>query len=512
MLNKERIEKAIPFIVFFVVFFVYVFTMAPSIYWGDSPELIAVAYTLGIAHPSGYPLYTLLGKLFTFIPIGTIAYRLNIMSAFFASLAVMLLYFVAFKITKSRLAALLSSLTLGFSYTFWTQATIAEVYTLNAFFIIALILIIMKWTETMQLCYLYLFSFVFGLGLTNHLTLILTFPAFILFFFLHIKKLNVKNKSVINKRIILLMLTFFVIGLSLYIYLPLRAAQDPLINWGNPVSFKLFIEHVSGAGYQHYFRPEHALLNLAKAFVYLLMQFPLTLIFALLGIIVMWIRSKEIVVLTSLIAVFAIAYNIMYTIEDIIVYYIPIYIVFSIFIGIGLWYFLSFIKANFYAFRQYAYYALFAAAILLIISNPFLLLYIYNGEVFFIDRSKFYAADNYADFMLAYAKPGSIITGDSDNVFFPLIYYQAVEGKRSDLIVLYKGLLVTSPWYAEQLKLHYPKRELIVEENENNMSITFGTPTTLYFVLVNPSIVDTFNATFISEDIVQKFTATLVNN
>ena len=506
MLNKEIMGKAIPFILFFIIFFTYIFTMAPSIYWGDSPELIAVAYTLGIAHPSGYPLYTLLGKLFTFIPIGTIAYRLNIMSAFFASLTVIFLYFITFKIIKSRLAALFSSLTLGFSYTFWTQATIAEVYTLHAFFIVVLILIIMKWAETIQRFYLYLFSFVLGLGLTNHLTLILVFPAFILFLFWHIKKLNIKHKNLIDKRIIFFMIAFFVMGFSLYIYLPLRAAQEPLLNWGNPVSFKLFIEHISGAGYQQYFRPESALLNLEKAFLYLLTQFPLTLAFALFGIIAIWTRDKAIVALTSLIVVFNLAYNIMYTIEDIIVYYIPIYIIFSLFIGVGLWYFLLFFKSNFYLFWHYAFLTV---AFLLIIFNPFLLIYTYgvNGSLRFIDRSKFHATDDYAKFMLAYAKPGSIITGDSDNVFFPLIYYQFVEGKRTDLIVLYKGLLITSPWYIEQLRMRYSKSGLTIEGSEGNRSIVFNISTTLYSVIINPSLVDTFNATFIKEENIQRLIA-----
>lgn len=81
-----------------ISFIVYLLTLAPTVYWGDSGELITVAYTLGIAHPSGYPTYTLLGHLFTYIPFGSIAWRVNLMSAVFASLAVMLLYFVCWKV------------------------------------------------------------------------------------------------------------------------------------------------------------------------------------------------------------------------------------------------------------------------------------------------------------------------------------------------------------------------------------------------------------------------------
>ena len=93
-------KKIIGLMIFFISIIVYLFTIAPSISWGDSAELITVAYTMGIAHPSGYPLFTLLGKLFTFFPLGTVAFRVNLMSAIFASLTVTIVFFVVEKITN----------------------------------------------------------------------------------------------------------------------------------------------------------------------------------------------------------------------------------------------------------------------------------------------------------------------------------------------------------------------------------------------------------------------------
>ena len=87
-------------LVLFVSFSVYLHTLTPTVGFHDSGELITCAYTLGIAHPPGYPLYTLLGKVFcTLIPIGNIAYRMNMESALFASLAVMMVYFITLKLT-----------------------------------------------------------------------------------------------------------------------------------------------------------------------------------------------------------------------------------------------------------------------------------------------------------------------------------------------------------------------------------------------------------------------------
>lgn len=100
-MNPVRIKRYMGLLVFLISFTVYLMTLAPTVYVGDSGELIAASYTLGIPHPPGYPLFTILGKIFiTFIPIGSIAYRVNLLSAFFASSTVLLLYFFLNKLIK----------------------------------------------------------------------------------------------------------------------------------------------------------------------------------------------------------------------------------------------------------------------------------------------------------------------------------------------------------------------------------------------------------------------------
>ncbi|MEW6007859.1 MAG: DUF2723 domain-containing protein [bacterium] len=149
---KSKDERLIPLktidyifgiLVFFVSFGVYLHTLTPTIGFHDSGELITCAYTLGIAHPPGYPLYTLLGKVFiTLIPFGNIAFRMNMESALFASLCVMMVYFITLKVSGRAeerkngriISSVVASLILAFSATFWEQAVIAEKYTLNALF------------------------------------------------------------------------------------------------------------------------------------------------------------------------------------------------------------------------------------------------------------------------------------------------------------------------------------------------------------------------------------------
>ncbi|MFQ5812546.1 MAG: DUF2723 domain-containing protein, partial [Anaerolineae bacterium] len=159
---------------FILTFIVYLNTLSPTLGEADSFEFQVVSYTLGVAHPTGYPLYILLGKLFTLLPIGNVAYRVNLVSPLFASLAVVCLYLCLVHLTRHRATSLLAALTFAFSRTFWSQAVIAEVYTLNAFFVaLMLYLLLRRKTDTWKL----LTAFVYGLSLTNHLTMALLAPA-----------------------------------------------------------------------------------------------------------------------------------------------------------------------------------------------------------------------------------------------------------------------------------------------------------------------------------------------
>ena len=165
-----------------VAFLVYLRTLAPTVMWYDMGELETTSYVLGIAHNTGYPLYILLGKLFTFLPVGDAAYRVNLMSAVFAALTVAVVFVIIHDLTRSRFAALVGSLTLAFSSTFWANANWAESYSLNAFFdgahhapASALA------RERPRLAALPGASCVFGLSLGNHRLILLLVPGILVF-------------------------------------------------------------------------------------------------------------------------------------------------------------------------------------------------------------------------------------------------------------------------------------------------------------------------------------------
>jgi len=130
-----------------IVLGVYVCTLAPTVAGGDSGELITAAYTLGVVHPPGYPLYTLLAKLFTLIPLGTIAWRVNLFSAVCAAGAGTLLFLAVARWSGNLWAALVSASLFAFSPHVWPHAVTAEVFALNNLFIAGLVYLTVRFAE-----------------------------------------------------------------------------------------------------------------------------------------------------------------------------------------------------------------------------------------------------------------------------------------------------------------------------------------------------------------------------
>ncbi len=189
-------------IVFLVAFITYLLTMTPHICAGDSGELTTAIYNLGAAHPPGYPLYTMLGKIFSYIPVGDVATRVNLLSAFFGALSIPFIFLFLVKIlrltakntflTTDRLVAATGSLLFAFSFTQWSQAVISEVYALNIVFAPMLLLVLLVWQERVFIQakqgvvhfaerFFLLFAFILGMSFTNHLLLFGYFIPIVLF-------------------------------------------------------------------------------------------------------------------------------------------------------------------------------------------------------------------------------------------------------------------------------------------------------------------------------------------
>src|SRR5437879_2477305 len=125
----------------------YFLTAARDIIVGDSPELITAAATLGVAHPPGYPLFTMLGHLFALIPFSSIPFRVNLFSVICDAVAVGVVYWIGWRLTKSQPAAAVAALLLAVNPIFWEWSLTAEVFPLNNFLAALLILLLATWHE-----------------------------------------------------------------------------------------------------------------------------------------------------------------------------------------------------------------------------------------------------------------------------------------------------------------------------------------------------------------------------
>lgn len=157
---------------------VYVRVLAPDVLYSDSGEFQTLAYTWGTTHTTGYPVYLILARIIGLLPINTPAWRINFASAFAAALTLGALYLIARHFTQ-RGGAILTSLVLLVSYTFWSQSIIAEVYTPALAFICAVLLALLVWCvqPLKRRWLLFLTGFLLTLGVGVHLFLMLIAPA-----------------------------------------------------------------------------------------------------------------------------------------------------------------------------------------------------------------------------------------------------------------------------------------------------------------------------------------------
>lgn len=183
--NKTKVidhwDWALGAILFTAVMVLYIRTLAPSLLLGDSAEFQALAYTLGLAHATGYPVYIVLAKLATFIPIGDVAYRVNLFSAILAGLALVQVYWIGRLLGSGRIAALIGPAALAVCQVFWWQAVIAEVYTAAAAFLAGVVLLVLLWRRSGNAWCLFWAGVLGGLSLGVHTTVALAAPGVLVY-------------------------------------------------------------------------------------------------------------------------------------------------------------------------------------------------------------------------------------------------------------------------------------------------------------------------------------------
>jgi hypothetical protein len=331
-------------------FVLYALTLAPTVLAGDGGEFQFVPYLLGVAHPTGYPLYTLLGWLWShLLPLGDVAFRMNLFSAFWAALAVALLYPAACSLLRQvfpslipfnrRLLAVLAGITFAVTPTLWSQAIIAEVYGLHIFFVVLVFYFLLSWGEHRRPRSLLLAAFSFGLGLTHHSTTLLLAPAILTYVWLTDRHVFRSPRLLLKAALLVLfpLLLYLLIPLraphTAYLRLPLTETRELVLyenTWSNLLNF------VSGGPFGGSVDLSVNLgqrLGMSWGFLRAEVGW-LGVILALVGLVQLGFgrpvrgsgRNWALLALTGLTYVASVVFNLVDTIGDIFVMYIPSYL------------------------------------------------------------------------------------------------------------------------------------------------------------------------------------------
>ncbi|HPU23739.1 MAG TPA: DUF2723 domain-containing protein [Candidatus Kapabacteria bacterium] len=477
-MKVDKIDRFFSLLVFIVTFIIYFLTFSRSLYFTDSGELAAVSSTLGIAHPTGYPLYTIISYLWLqILPFDNIT-LLNLLSSLFCALSAAILYLILIQISFNcssktvdykfplQFSSALLAIGFGFTSIVWEQATTNEVYSLH-FLMVNLFLYVLIKAYFAQSYKLFMISaFVLGLSLANHLTSILLIPVSVYTFFKKQEKgFDLSGNRI--KQFVFLMISL-AFALSLYLYLPIRSSMQPLFNWGFVSrGIDKFIYHISGKQYQVwmfsgfdawkknfnvFFDEVMGNIGILIVLIFLICLYYIfveknkvsaifNFIFAPIALFFISLKQNKHFVFTFLTIAFlsCILYSFNYSIYDIQPYFYLAYLSLFIFLALPIIYYSSQIKKLFLGI--YVFIPL------------FFVFYNYSE----VDKHQDTTVVEYTKSIVDNLPQNSIIISAQWDYFCSAFWYlQQVKGYRKDVVMIEKELLRRT-WYPYQLAKWYPE-------------------------------------------------------
>jgi hypothetical protein len=238
----------VPILAGLIGLIVYVRTLLPGMAFGDWGEMQTVPHVLGVAHPTGYPTYIVVSWLAHLAPIGSIAFRANLLSAVLVAGALAVTVAVLLRLGCRPVIAVAAALALGAVGTVWTAATVAEVNPLHLLFVALLLHRALVWEQDRRPRDLAIGALLVGLALGNHLLTVFVAP-FLALFVVWVGRHEIAARP----RILAPAIVAGIVGLSVYLYIPLAAGASPPLPYNHPVTLDAVLWLVGGAQFRGQF-------------------------------------------------------------------------------------------------------------------------------------------------------------------------------------------------------------------------------------------------------------------
>jgi len=450
---------------FIVPVFIYLLTLAPSVTFFDSGEFITAISCLGSSHSPGYPFFINYGKPFTWLPFGSVAFRVNFATAISGALACYGVYLLAIYMLKdeasgeesetlrflAKIASLAAALTFACTPRLWLQSNHDKPYPLVAFLVAIVLYLIFRWRDSYRQgeerpSYIYAAAFLSGLGTGAHHTIILMIPAYSLLI------LSMNWRIIFRIRDLIMAAIFGLLGFAINLHLPLRATKFPLLNWGNPQSVDQFLWHFLRKGYPvEKVERNWSLLWSQLNALNVPYEFTMAGFFLMiLGIFAFFAKRKAEVAayfaalasfLVIIVGYFNTPFETIFLTEE---FFTPIYLYSALFIGLGIYFLCDRLVHNFSAKSISTLYCKIIAAltIFMLPVTVCALNYVKN------DQHLNYVAYDYASNVIRSVPQDGILYTWGDSGAFPLWYLQGIEKLREDVDIVHTPHLVFD-WYLD---------------------------------------------------------------
>jgi len=455
MFRAQRADWLHAGIVALVLFALYAATAPRTVSLEDDSLFVLSSYYLGIEHPPGYPIFTVLGHLFSRVPIGPVAYRVHLVAAVFGGLSCAMVWLCARRLNLERLPAHIAAFALGLSAVFWSQAVIAEVYTLNTFFLLVMLYLGLRAEHDPRV--LPWMALVFGLSLSNHYPLmLLAAPGFAVLLW--------PVRAELLRRLGFLLL-LVAIGLLPYAWLVRRSWMAlPISFSGELETIQEIIFFISRAGYAGV---DHSIsagwLDRTRYLTFiggqLFVQF--ALVGALLAaagfaaqwrVVGRWVAASLSVIffMTSFVLALLLGFDYDVFRKHIFhVYPLPAYAICALWVGLG--------------FAQLVQRYALARGQALAAGGGLLALMLAAGSYVNLRADHEWAA-RYAQTVLKILPKDAMVFGQGDADLAPMAYFHMVEGWRQDLTLYQpKGLVLGNRLY-HPLRTTRPEGDRILQE------------------------------------------------